>query len=90
MSGNINKHAYLLIVDKHPMQIRTLLELLDHKRNDIFIHIDAKSKMISSDINTCGLISKVRIYKEINVYWSDISLTEVELFLLKKAREFNH
>ena len=85
-----NKHAYLIIVDKHPNQLRVLLELLDYERNDIFIHIDAKSKMVSSDINTCGLISKVRIYKEINVYWSDISLTEVELFLLKKAREFNH
>ena len=85
--NTLKKHAYIIIVDKHPWQVNVLLELLDHKRNDIFIHIDAKSKLEPSDINISGLSSTVRIYKEIKVYWSDISLTEVELFLLRKARE---
>lgn len=82
-----HKHAYLLIVDKHLSQLRTLLKLLDNERNDIFIHIDAKSKMTAADIDTEGLVSNVYVFKEIKVYWSDISLTEVELFLLRKAKE---
>ena len=84
-----NKHAYLIIVDKNPDQLRTLLELLDHERNDIYIHIDAKSSLQISDINTENLLSSVSVFKEIETYWSDISLTEVELFLLKKAKEKN-
>ena len=82
-----SKHAYLIITDKHPSQLYTLLKLLDNERNDIFIHIDAKSKMTAADIDTNCLVSNVYIFKEIKVYWSDISLTEVELFLLRKAKE---
>ena len=81
------KHAYLLIIDKHPSQLCSLLKLLDNERNDIFIHIDAKSKMTAADIDTESLVSNVYVFKEIKVYWSDISLTEVELFLLRKAKE---
>ena len=83
------KHAYLIIADKNPHQLNILLELLDNKRNDIFIHIDAKSSMKPSEINMQNLVSNIYIYKEIKVYWSDISLTEVELFLLEKAKEKN-
>lgn len=82
----INKHAYLIIADKNPKQLNTLLQLLDNERVDIFIHIDKKSAMQTADIKSADLKAKVYIYKEIKVYWSDISLTEVELFLLKKAR----
>lgn len=82
-----DKHAYLIIADKNPKQLNILLELLDNKRNDIFIHIDAKSNMQAKDIKTAKLIANVYIFKEIKVYWSDITLTQVELFLLKKAKE---
>ncbi len=81
------KHAYLLIVDKNPKQIRILLESIDNIRNDIFIHIDAKSSVLPSDIKYDDLKSKIFVFKEIKVYWSDISLTEVELFLLQKAKQ---
>ena len=84
------KHAYLIIADKNPKQLNTLLELLDNKRNDIFIHIDAKSSMQPKEICVQNLISNTYIYKEIKVYWSDISLTEVELLLLAKAKEKNN
>lgn len=83
-----NKHAYLIIADKHLNQLQILLQLLDNERNDIFIHIDAKSSMVAKDIDTSKLISTVYIFQEIKVYWSDISLTQVELFLLNKAKAY--
>ncbi len=84
--GKRNKHAYLLLVDKNPWQIKKLLLLLDHKRNDIFIHIDAKSSMTANDIVIPEMVSDVYVFKEIKIYWSDISLTMAEIFLLEKAK----
>ena len=86
------KHAYLIMVDKYPppIQFNLLLQLINHPRNDIFIHIDAKSKLTAKDIDISQISSKVFIYKELEVYWSDISLTMAELFLLKKARDIDH
>ena len=82
-----NKHAYLLLVHRNPGQVRNLLRLLDHERNELFIHIDANSSMEISDLLLEDMISPVHVYKSISVFWSDVSLTEAELFILEKALE---
>lgn len=81
------KHAYLILVHNNPEQVSNLLSLLDDERNDIFIHIDKRSDLEAKDIDICHLRSAVYIYKEIPVYWSDVSLTEAELYILEKAIE---
>lgn len=82
-----NKHAYLLLVHRNPKQVRNLLRLLDHERNELFIHIDANSSMEISDLQYEDMVSPVHVYKSVCVFWSDISLTEAELFILEKALE---
>lgn len=42
----MKKHAYLIIEHKDNFVLETLIELLDDSRNDIFIHIDKKLKIL--------------------------------------------
>ena len=39
----MGKHAYLIMAHSDWNMLNTLLELIDDKRNDIYIHIDKKS-----------------------------------------------
>lgn len=39
----MGKHAYLIIAHSNFGQLRTLLEMLDDERNDIFVHVDARA-----------------------------------------------
>lgn len=39
------KHAYLIIAHSNLKQLHKLLLLLDDPRNDIYIHLDLKSKL---------------------------------------------
>lgn len=41
----MDKHAYLIIAHSNLKQIHKLLLLLDDPRNDIYIHLDLKSKL---------------------------------------------
>ena len=40
----MGKHAYLIIAHKDDLTYRTLLQLLDDPRNDIYVHMDLKNK----------------------------------------------
>ena len=85
------KHAFLIIAHKNCQQLIKLLRYLDHIDNEIFIHIDKKSKSISKDklADICEK-SKVHIYKEISVYWGGDTLIECELLLMKNAQNTGH
>ena len=41
----MDKHAYLIIAHSNLEQLQQLLLLLDDPRNDIYIHLDLKSKL---------------------------------------------
>lgn len=41
----MDKHAYLIIAHSNLEQLQQLLLLLDDPRNDIYIHLDLKSKV---------------------------------------------
>lgn len=82
---NKNRHAYLILSHNQIGLLTKLIDLLDHPRNDIYIHIDKNSDLTFSDIPKRKCEGLLEVYKEIRVYWSDVSLTEAELFLLKKA-----
>ncbi len=79
------RHAYLIVAHNNLNQLNKLIELLDHQRNDLFIHLDKKSSISLDDIREFKNGGITKKYKEIEVFWSDVSLAEVELFLLSKA-----
>lgn len=80
------KHAYLLIVHEYNEILEKLLKSLDDKRNDIFIHVDKKTKDFSFEkANSILKISKVYFIDRISVYWGGYSQIKVEKELLKNA-----
>ena len=86
MEGNNNqRHAYLIMIHDNINQVNALLSLLDHERNDLFVHIDRNSKINISDVGKNLEKSSLHVFKEIRVYWSHVSLTEAELLLLGAA-----
>lgn len=51
-----NKHAFLVIAHKDDLCFRTLLEMIDDCRNDIFIHMDSKCK----DYNPLRIVNSIK------------------------------
>lgn len=80
------KHAYLITAHKETSVLRTLLMLIDAPCNDIYIHIDAKTKNFDFDkVKTFVQKSKLIFTDRVKVYWGDYSQIKSELMLLKAA-----
>lgn len=80
-----NKHAYLIIAHDQPVLLNKLLTLIDDERNDIFLHIDCKSKKIVYNDIYRPLKSSLVFTKRVKVYWGDYSQIETELILFETA-----
>lgn len=82
------KHAYLIVAHGNWKLLSRLLHKLDDERNEIFIHIDLKSKITEKEIkeieNSCKH-SKVRCIPRYKVSWGGYSLINCELRLLEEA-----
>ncbi len=82
----MKKHAYLIMAHNEFHMLRKLLNELDDERNDIYIHIDRKTRYVNTDeIASWVKSSKVFFTKRINVHWGHISVVKCELELLKAA-----
>lgn len=83
----MGKHAYLILAHKNMGQLRKLIELLDHPRNDIYLHVDAKAADFNPDEwQNITRYSKLHILPErLNVNWGGVSIMRSELLLLKAA-----
>lgn len=80
------KHAYLLIVHEYNEILEKLLKSLDDKRNDIFIHVDKKTKDFPFEkVNSIIKTSDIYFIPRIKVYWGGSSQIKVELNLLEEA-----
>ena len=80
----MQKHAYLIIAHNQPRLLQTLVSLIDDERNDIFIHIDAKSNMdLFKNIRTQK--SKIVFVPSVKVAWGDITQIKAELTLFEAA-----
>ena len=82
------KHAYLIMAHGQFGQLKRLLRCLDDYRNDIFLHIDAKSEIIPIEelhavVNRASLI----MVKRMNVIWGHESQIECEMNLIQAAVE---
>ena len=82
-----NRHAYLIMAHNDFYILEKLICLLDHDRNDIYIHIDKKVKEFDFDYYK-NLVNKSRLFyteKRVDVRWGDYSQIECELTMLECA-----
>lgn len=88
------RQAYLIIAHRYDETFKTLLRMLDHDENDIYVHMDLKNKQF--DEGDCRkLIKKSCIYftKRTSVTWGGYSQINSELILLETAtshRKYNY
>ena len=83
----MGKHAYLIMAHNQKNMLQSLIECLDYKENDIYVHLDRKWEDIEiNDIYKFATESKIFILKErIDVKWGTYSQIECELLLLQEA-----
>lgn len=83
----MGKHAYLILAHKNMGQLRKLIELLDDERNDIYVHVDAKTREFNpKDWQNITRYSSLNIISErIAVNWGGVTGMLSELLLLKTA-----
>lgn len=83
----MGKHAYLILAHKNPGQLRKLIELLDYKDNDIFVHVDAKLKDFNPDDfkDVCRYSHLEFLEHRHKVNWGGVSIMRSELDLIKAA-----
>ena len=80
------KHAYLIMAHNNLKQLLLLLHLLDYRNNDIFLHVDTKTKDFDLDrISRSVSCAKISVFQRYDVKWADMSQTECQMFLLTKA-----
>lgn len=87
MTNTNLKHAYCIIAHGEPVLLKTLIDLIDDARNDIFLEIDKKT-----DINLFkGVVPKhANLYfaERVDARWGDISLISAEYSVFECA--YNH
>ena len=86
----MNKHAYLIMAHNEIYILKKLLMQIDNKHNDIYLHIDKKTK--DFDIESLKkIVKKSNLYfvERLNVGWSAHTQILCELLLLKEATSKN-
>lgn len=84
------KHAYCILAHNNFNQLQNLIDIIDDRRNTIFLHIDKKVK--HEYILRGGCVSKFsKIYDvdSIDVRWGDYSLMSAEVECFKKVVKSN-
>lgn len=76
-------HAYLIIAHNEFEVLQKLLQALDDKRNDIYVHIDKKVKTLPT-----LTVTQSRLYlldKRVDVRWGTVSQIKAEYRLMEEA-----
>ncbi len=83
-----DKHAYLIMAHDQYNILCMLLKDIDDERNDIFLHLDKKSKNIPwKSIKKSVCKSNLYIVKQKRVNWGGYSQIDCEIHLLENAKE---
>lgn len=80
------KIAVLVLAHQNSMQVATLLKML-HLNFDIYLHLDAKSKI---DTQEFAMYQNVTAIKSRKIYWGSFSMVEATLDLMKIAHPRNY
>lgn len=86
-----NRHAYIILAHGEFELLSILLASIDDPRNDIYIHIDAKSKgydLVS--LKNSVKYAKVDICSEIKVNWGGYSIAKAYMLLFEMATSTYH
>ena len=87
----MKKHAYLIMAHTQPELLKELLEQLDDARNDIYLHIDSKTKNYPiSDVTAVLKKSKCILTERTDVKWGSYSQIHCEMVLLNEAVKTEH
>lgn len=78
------KHAYLIMAHTNFPQLQTLISLLDHPDNDIYLHVDKRATSFQPERIRVSA-SKLTIVDPIRVTWGGHSQIKCEMNLLKAA-----
>lgn len=81
-----NRHAYCIIAHNEPKILETLVEMIDDKRNDIFLLVDKKTDIgIYEGIHPHK--AKLHLCPRVDIRWGDTSQILAELTLFEFAYE---
>ncbi len=80
------KHAYLILAHNNFYTLKVLLKLLDNENNDIYMHIDKKTRNVPKE-EILSVVQKSNLHwvTPIKTYWGHSSLVNAELKLIKTA-----
>jgi len=81
----MGKHAYLIQAHSQFALLKKLLRALDDPRNDIYVHVDARSRFDEQDLRSAVSRSELIFTDRIPVRWGGPSQIWSELILLKAA-----
>lgn len=82
----MKKHAYLIMAHNQFGILKKLVQKLDYKFNDIYIHIDKKAGEFDfGELEEIVKYSSIIFLERIPIVWAGESLIECELNLFKKA-----
>lgn len=82
----MKKHAYLIIAHNNLYILEKLIQMIDDRRNDIFIHIDKRVKKFNfSYFINLTKYSDIKFVNRIKVGWGGFSQIKAELELFKEA-----
>lgn len=85
-----NKHAYLIEAHCNKNQLKSLLDCLDYQYNDIFVHIDSRSKELKNIEKEIKLEhSQIFFVESVKVRWGGYSQIKAEMNLLEAAYKQN-
>lgn len=88
---NSNRHAYLIICHNNFNHLFKLIKALDDGRNDIYIHVDKKTKYCPFEhISKSAQKARLFLVKRHSVNWGGDSQIWVEMLLLKEATKTFH
>ncbi len=80
------KHAYLIIAHNNFYTLSLLLKMLDHERNDIYLHIGKRVKNVPfGELESCVKRGRLVFTRRITVKWGRSSQVDCELLMLKAA-----
>ena len=86
MAMKNNKHAYLIMAHHDFAILIELLKDIDDIRNDIYLHIDLKTKNVPyNDIDKSVKHAKLYLIPRLNVRWGGYSQINCELRLMEYA-----
>lgn len=79
------KHAYLILAHHEFGLLQTLIDCLDDVRNDIYVHIDKKVKILP-ELHT-ERANLTILNQRVDIRWADYSMVEAEYTLFKEAQK---